>query len=94
MALMQPPVLDSQAYAIPYDGTPGTSKTYDIPFIMPATNNLDDLGHIQVSIKYANTNESAVNENKSPDNSVLYFAVDGVKNGTNPFFIKEFTFSK
>ena len=89
MALMQPPVLDSQAYAIPYDGTPGTSKTYDIPFIMPATNNLDDLGHIQVSIKYANTNESAVNENKSPDNSVLYFAVDGVKNGTNPFFVKE-----
>ena len=57
--------------------------------ILSATNNLDDLGHIQVSIKYANTNESAVNENKSPDNSVLYFAVDGVKNGTNPFFVKE-----
>lgn len=88
MSLLQPPVLDAQAYAIPYELS-ADGNTYDIPFVMPSANSLDDIKHIQVSIKYASTNESAVNENLSPDRSVLYFGVAGVKAGTNPFFEKK-----
>lgn len=39
---------------------------------MPLGTNVEDIGHVQVSIKYLNTGEPAVNKESSPDKQVLY----------------------
>lgn len=73
MATLFPPVLEAKAQAIPYAEVANLDNYYNIEFKMPDVNPIDDIGHIQVSIKYQSTNESAVNRNRSPDGNVLYF---------------------
>lgn len=73
MATLYPPVLEAKAQAIPYAEQASLENYYNIEFKMPDVNSIEDIGHIQVSIKYQSTNESAVNRNRSPDGNVLYF---------------------
>lgn len=73
MATLFPPVLEAKAQAIPYAEQVNLDTYYNIEFKMPDVNPIDDIGHIQVSIKYQSTNEAAVNRNRSPDGNVLYF---------------------
>lgn len=73
MATLYPPVLEAKAQAIPYTEVAGLDNYYNIEFKMPDVNPIEDIGHIQVSIKYQSTNEAAVNRDRSPDGNVLYF---------------------
>lgn len=72
MPSFYPPVLEAKARAIPFISTPKETDYFQIEFEMPSINVLTDIGHIQVSIKYQSTNESAVNPQYSPDRAVLY----------------------
>ncbi len=73
MPSFYPPVLESKAKAIPYVSKEQASGYYfEIEFSMPTINVLNDIGHIQVSIKNQATNEAAVNPENSPDRAVLY----------------------
>lgn len=93
MATLYPPVLEAKARAIPYAEVAGLDNFYNIEFKMPDVNPIIDIGHIQVSIKYQATNEPAVNRDRSPDASVLYFnreVIDspdpGEVEGYQPYF--------
>lgn len=72
MPSFYPPVLETKARAIPFIDSPKELDFFQIEFEMPSINIVTDIGHIQVSIKYQSTNESAVNPNYSPDRAVLY----------------------
>ena len=72
MPSFYPPVLENKAQAIPFIANPESTDFFDIIFAMPSINVLTDIGHIQVSIKYQSTAESAVNPQFSPDRAVLY----------------------
>ena len=72
MPSFYPPVLENKARAIPFIPSPASTDFYEIEFAMPSINVVTDIGHIQVSIKYQSTNESAVNPDYSPDRAVLY----------------------
>lgn len=72
MPAFYPPVLEAKARAIPFISNPENTDFFQIEFEMPSINVLTDIGHIQVSIKYQSTNESAVNPQYSPDRAVLY----------------------
>jgi hypothetical protein len=52
MATLYPPVLEAKAQAIPYSEVAGLDNYYNIEFKMPDVNPIEDIGHIQVSIKY------------------------------------------
>lgn len=72
MAILYPPILEAKALAIPYLQVATLENRYEIPFKMPDVNSVEDIGHIQVSIKYQSTNEAAVNNDYSPDGAILY----------------------
>jgi hypothetical protein len=72
MPAFYPPVLETKARAIPFISKPANDDFFEIEFAMPSINVLTDIGHVQVSIKYQSTNESAVNSDFSPDSQVLY----------------------
>ena len=52
MATLYPPVLEAKAQAIPYAEHASLENYYNIEFKMPDVNSIEDIGHIQVSIKY------------------------------------------
>ena len=86
MPSFYPPVLESKAKAIPYVSKEQASGYYfEIEFSMPTINVLNDIGHIQVSIKNQATNEAAVNPENSPDRAVLYIK----RNEGTPFFLRK-----
>lgn len=72
MTNLYPPVLETKAQAIPYLENPLGTDFYRIIFKMPDINTLTDIGHIQISIKYKDNNESAVHPDYSPDGQVIY----------------------
>lgn len=74
MTNLYPPVLEAKAQAIPYLETPQATDFYSIIFKMPDINVLNDIGHIQIAIKYKENNESAVHPDYSPDGSVIYIS--------------------
>lgn len=76
MSILFPPVLEAQGLAFPFHGQDAASYSYPVRFQMPIGTEVNDIKHIQVSIKYLTTGESAVNKTYSPDHSVLYIAAD------------------
>lgn len=79
-----PPVLESRHEAIWYSDT-----MFSIKFLMPAINgDRRNTPHLQLSIRYKNTNRSAVNSDKSPDRSVLYC---NISQNSSAFFLDEVT---
>lgn len=90
MPTLYPPVLESKALAIQYFASPTSTDFYEIRFKLPSANTRSELKHVQVSIKYKSTGESAVNNAVSPDNAVLYIDIDEA-NGTSPYFYLEDT---
>lgn len=90
MPTLYPPVLESKALAIQYFASPTSTDFYDIRFKLPSANTRSELKHVQVSIKYKATGESAVNNAVSPDNSVLYIDINEA-NGASPYFYMEDT---
>lgn len=86
MPSLYPPVLETKARAIPSVTKEQNSGYYfDIEFQMPTMNSLNDIGHIQVSIKNQATNEAAVNPANSPDRQVLYIK----RNEGTPYFFRK-----
>jgi len=67
-----------------------------ILFEMPAMTNTDTIGHVQVSLRYVDTNVCAIQEGCSPDRATLFispansdFAIDAggaVTVPANPYF--------
>ena len=76
MIAFYPPVLESKFRAIPFLSIPKDTDFFDIEFTMPSMNVLEDIGHIQVALKYQSTNENAVNRKYSPDSEVIYIQRD------------------
>lgn len=76
-----PPVLPSKQYSFLYHSGsqyPGPTGNNDyfmtIQFEMPAMTNTSEIGHIQISLRYVDTNVSAIQEGCSPDRSTLFIS--------------------
>ncbi len=76
-----PPVLPSKQYSFLYNSGPqypGPSGNNDyfmtIQFEMPATTKVSEIGHVQVSLRYVDTNISAIQEGCSPDRGTLFIS--------------------
>lgn len=78
MTVLFPPVLESQALAFPYFSQDDIEHFFEIRFPMPTMTSIQDIKHVQVSLKYANTGEPAVNTNYAPDGQTLFIAKDTV----------------
>lgn len=88
MTVLYPPVLESQARSIPY-APEGELHFYEIEFQLPVMVSVENIKHVQVSLKVQATNENAVNPNSSPDRQVLYMAANGQEGGKALFGRKE-----
>lgn len=95
MSVLYPPVLDAQGPAFRYyseaDDTQGIVHFLKIRFQMPVITPVDQIKHLQVSLKYAENGEAAVNKSYSPDNQTLFISTEGWENGKNMYFEKEAT---
>lgn len=76
MTVLFPPVLETQALAFPYYSDNDIEYYFDIRFPLPATVSKTDIKHLQVSLKYANTGESAVNPKYAPDRQTLFISAE------------------
>lgn len=76
MTILFPPVLESQSLAFPYKKktTGEGDPMFYIQFPLPTMVSYNDIKHVQVSLKYANTGAPAVNSACSQDNQVLYIS--------------------
>lgn len=98
-----PPVLPSKQYSFLYHSGnqyPGPTGNNDyfmqILFEMPAMTDTKTIGHVQVSLRYVDTNVCAIQEGCSPDRATLFisaansdFAIDAggaVTVPANPYF--------
>ena len=73
MTVLFPPVLENQAPAFKYyPSAEAAEASFEIRFLLPSMVAYNDVGHLQVSLKYANTGDSAVNNEISPDGQVVY----------------------
>ena len=76
MASLYPPILSSTQLAVPSrEMFDSDSKFVEIYFTMPAYNSVEAIrnGHCQLSIRYKNTGDSALNPDYSPNDGSVYF---------------------
>lgn len=88
MTVLFPPVLDAVGPAFEFKGGASAvgGEEFAIHFVLPTMVPEKDIKHIQVSIKYANTGDPAVNTDRSPDGQVLYISAK------SRYFVKENAF--
>lgn len=89
MTVLFPPVLESLGPAFKFEGGAPSAiagKEFTIHFSMPTMVPVNEIRHVQVSIKYASTGEPAVNPACSPDSQVLYISAN------SRYFVKENNF--
>ena len=80
MTTLFPPVIESRAVAIPFsEPSDVENRNYVIEFFVPEVDGPvattpagSGLKHIQVTLRYKNTGEYAVNANYSPDGATLF----------------------
>lgn len=74
MNVLFPPVLESQAKALPFTQAT-TTGIYTIYFVMPEINDISKISHVQVTIKERESGRYAVSSRYSPDKQTLFLPI-------------------
>lgn len=73
MTILYPPVLDNKGKSIPaYVDTSAGDATFDLYFTLPNSIKRSDIQHIQVSMKYYENGQFAINEHYAPDLGTMF----------------------